>query len=113
MFYSSQPWPDKLSLTRLPACPGASTRDLGLGSTYSVSQCTCPPQSLTESGETHRAVGRVWVRTVLPHVTLAGDGHFTRTRLVGVAQGLPDMRPLCVPYFSCTYVENYLENLLD
>lgn len=53
------------------------------------------------------------MRTVLPHVTLAGDGHFTRTRLVGVAQGLPDMRTLRVPYFSCTYVENYLENLLD
>ena len=61
---------------------------------------------------------RGWVRTTLPHRTLAGDGYWTRTQLVATAQGLPDTlyaapKLFLHLLFSCTVLENYLKNLLD
>lgn len=88
MSYSSKPWPAQLSPPRPPAHPRASTRCLGLGSTYSVSRHTHPPGPQTESGETPE-LGEEAGEDPPSTRTVAGDGYSTRTRWVEVAQGRP------------------------
>lgn len=86
--HSSKPWPAQLSPLRPPARPRASTRCLGLGSTYSVSQHTHPPGPQTESGETPE-LGEEAGEDPPSTRTVAGDGYSTRTQWVEVAQGRP------------------------
>lgn len=81
--YSSKPWSDQLGLTRPPAHPRASTRGLGLGTTYSVAGTYIPlghrprvgdPQTLeSRLGEDHPPTQEFGWRWTLDEDTVGGS----------------------------------------